>query len=117
MAWQTIFVLKKPKKRQIIDEKWKKALRPLEEGLRKPLPWLKKRNKFPIRKCISYPLNPRMPTIVVAVPETFFCGYYISNNVKMTCTPRFVFLCPKTVLEAFFCPFLFKYSYETSTIP
>ena len=61
----------------------KKALQPLEEGLWKLLPWHKKRNKFPIWKCMSNPLNPRMATIAVVVPETFFCGYYISNNEKI----------------------------------
>ena len=59
-----------------------KALRPLEEGLWKLLPWHKKRNKFPIWKFMSNPLNPRMATIAVVVPETFFCGYYISKNKK-----------------------------------
>ena len=80
----------------------KKALQPLEEGLWKLLPWHKKRNKFPIWKCMSNPLNPRMATIAVVVPETFFCGYYISNNEKMACTPRFVFFVRKQFWKHFF---------------
>ena len=55
-------------------ENGQKTLRPLEEGLRKPLPWPKKKKYDSHMKVDIIPLNPRILPVVLASTKTFSVG-------------------------------------------
>ena len=55
-------------------ENGQKALRPLEEGLQKPLLWQKKKEKRIHVKVHIVPLNPRMLPVVLGSTKKFCVG-------------------------------------------
>ena len=80
-------------------ENGQKTLRPLEEGLRKPLPWPKKK-KYDSHMKVD--IIPQDTSCCFSVNKKYFLWYYRSNNEKITCTPRFVILVQTHVLQHFF---------------
>ena len=102
MAWQIFFLLKKPLKTSNnwwkMDKKhydlWKKACGNLCRGQKKEI-W------FPYESRYRTP-EPQDASCRFSVHKNFFCGYYKSNNEKITCTPRLIIFVLTHILQHFF---------------